>query len=188
MRTCLPRTGLFTTGLLESVAMRRVVPGATVLLIMVRLGWYRLIYSETWPINCLSRKGKQMCITSHRFTGAVNAISTPKTSWRSGMISDNGFPTSPTPTTTTFWDPFSFSIVKAQLNPSEVCRTPVHLSASCKSVANLIGHVLNHFVSHLRVDRKGKDPRLIAISSGEICRLVTQISIGGIKWQSFRVV
>ena len=38
MRTCLPRTGLFTTAAPDSTAIRRVVPRATVLLIPVSEG------------------------------------------------------------------------------------------------------------------------------------------------------
>ena len=81
-----------------------------------------------------------------------------------------------------------FPITPEFLNISELCRAGSSSGFTRKRTPALISHIIDHFVSHFRKDRKGKDSRLIVVGGRKIRGLVAEVSVGRIKWQSFGIV
>src|SRR5439155_17596737 len=102
------------------------------------------------------------------------------------MISNNGFPISPRPTTTTV--SLTCGGSRISLNVSQLCRSCPGGGGTGKAAPGLVSHIFDHFISHFWKDGKGKDSRLITVGGGKIRWLVAEISVGRIKRQSFRIV
>ena len=57
-----------------------------------------------------------------------------------------------------------------------------------EEIADTLNYASNHIFSHFWIDRQRQDPGLVEVGGRKVFRNVAEISVGGIKWQRFRIV